>query len=302
MRHQTSEATMVRRVLSVGGLLAVGFGLLFVVFSTSYTIDDGERGVVLRNGAFQEVAEPGWHVKIPVIDTVEVLSIRDQIWGGDATSYSRDQQPAQIDVTVNWRIDEGMVGRVYSEFGSLEALQSRIIAARTPQAVRTVFGQFNAVTAISDRARLNNEVEELVREETGNLVIVDDVQLSINFSQAYETQIEERMRAEVEVEKLRQNAVREQVQAEITVTKAKAEADSVRARAEAEADALNLRSTAEANAITVIGDAEASALAAKAKAISNAPELVNLMAVERWTGELPTTMMPDGSLPFVNVQ
>nr|WP_290467276.1 SPFH domain-containing protein [Pseudomonas fluorescens] len=51
------------------GLIAVsaviGVGLLLGSF---YTVDEKERAVVLRNGAFMEVADPGLHWKIPFID------------------------------------------------------------------------------------------------------------------------------------------------------------------------------------------------------------------------------------------
>ena len=61
-----------------------------------------------------------------------------------------------------------------------------------------------------------------------------------------------RMQAEVEVQKLHQNAEREKVQAQITVTQASAQADAVRAQAQAEAEAILLRGEAEAKAIRAI--------------------------------------------------
>jgi regulator of protease activity HflC (stomatin/prohibitin superfamily) len=98
------------------------------------------------------------------------------------------------------------------------------------------------------------------------------------------------MQAEVEVQKLRQNAEREKVQAEITVTKAQAEADSIRARAQADADAIRLR-----------GEAEAAAIKARSDALGQNPNLISLTQAERWNGQLPTTMVPGGTVPFMNV-
>ena len=97
--------------------------------------------------------------------------------------------------------------------------------------------------------------------------------------------------AEVEVAKFRQNAEREKVTAEITVTQANAAADSVRAKALAEAEAIKLR-----------GDAEAAAVEAKGRALRDNPNLVNLIQAERWNGQLPTTMLPNGSVPMLSVQ
>ena len=64
------------------------------------------------------------------------------------------------------------------------------------------------------------------------MIIVESVQLeNIEFSQNYLHSIEQRMLAEVEVQKLQQNAEREKVQAQITVTQATAKANAVRAEA-----------------------------------------------------------------------
>ncbi|MNE59598.1 hypothetical protein D3C80_1547040 [compost metagenome] len=114
---------------------------------------------------------------------------------------------------------------------------------------------------------------------------------NIDFSDAYEASIEQRMLAEVEVQKLRQNAEREKVQAEITVTQANASADSVRAKANADAEAIR-----------IMGDAEATSIKARGDALRENPGLVALTQAEKWNGQLPTTMLPDGSVPMLQLQ
>jgi regulator of protease activity HflC (stomatin/prohibitin superfamily) len=122
-------------------------------------------------------------------------------------------------------------------------------------------------------------------------MIVESVQIeNIDFSDAYEASIEQRMLAEVEVQKVQQNAEREKVQAEIKVIQAQAEADSQVARAKAEAEAIELKGRAEAQAIRVRG-----------QALAQNPGLVNLVAAENWDGKLPSTMVPGSAVPFVNV-
>src|SRR5438552_8243931 len=107
------------------------------------------------------------------------------------------------------------------------------------------------------------------------------------------------MLAEVEVQKLQQNAEREKVQAQITVTQATAKANAVRAEAQAAADALRLNGEARATNIRLTGDA---AIEARAKALGSNPNLVTLVQAERWNGVLPTTMVPGSAVPFVSVK
>jgi regulator of protease activity HflC (stomatin/prohibitin superfamily) len=274
-------------------LLAVGAA---VVMGSWYTVDQGYRGVVTRNGAVIGMAEPGLGFKIPFVDSVKLISVQEhsRTYGSERglSSYSRDQQPAEIRVSVNYQIPEGRVDEVYANFGTEESMVSRVLDPRVMQAVKNVFGQFNAVTAIQDRTRLNLEMRDALTKAMGDEPItITGLQVeNIDFSKAYEESIEQRMQAEVEVQKLRQNAEREKVQAEITVTKAKADADSVRARAQAEADAIRLR-----------GEAEAAAIKARSEALGQNPNLIALTQAEKWNGQLPSTMVPGGSVPFMNV-
>lgn len=264
-----------------------------VVLGSWYTIDQGERGVLLRNGAIIGTAQPGLGFKTPWIEDVVEISVQThaQIYE-NVEAYSRDQQPAVLRMSVNYRIPPDQVAVVYEQFGSVEGLVSRLVDRKVFEETKTVFGQFAAVTAIQERARLNAEVASAIREGIRGPVVIDSVQIeNIDFSEAYEASIEQRMLAEVEVQKLRQNAEREKVQAEIVVTQANAKADAVRAEAMAQAEAIRLR-----------GDAEASAIDARGKALRDNPNVIELVKSEKWNGQLPTTMLPGTAVPFINVQ
>jgi regulator of protease activity HflC (stomatin/prohibitin superfamily) len=275
-------------------LVVGGFGVLLVLsllLGSWYTIDQGTRGVVLRNGAYTGIAEPGLGFKIPWIDEVKVISVQSNARRYTAEAYSRDQQPANLTVSVNYHIIADDVPLVYSSYGSEEGLVTRLIDPRVLQSVKTIFGQFNAVTAIQERARLNIEALEAVQAAVKGPVVIESLQIeNIDFSDAYENSVEQRMLAEVEVQRLRQNAEREKVQAQITVTRATATADAVKAQADADAYATRVKGEAEATAIKVRGDA-----------LRENPQLVNLTTAERWNGVLPQQMVPGGTVPFLNV-
>lgn len=275
----------------------VGAGVLLfgstVLFGSWYTVDQGERGVLLRNGKFVGVAEPGLGFKMPLIDTNISISIRTHLLRMQkVNTYSNDQQPAEINVSVNYRVPVDQVATVYNQFGGLKGLEDRIITPRIYEELKNVFGRYNAVTAIQERARLNADVRTAIANAVKGPVIIEGVQIeNIDFSKTYEASIEQRMLAEVEVQKLRQNAEREKVQAQITVTKATAAADAIRAEAQAQAEAIRLRGSAEAAAIT-----------AKSDALAKNPSFVGYVQAERWDGKLPNTMVPGSAVPFVSIK
>lgn len=281
----------------------VGLFLFLVIFGSFYTVDEGERGVMLRNGAIVGTAEPGLGFKTPFIDSVKTISVQDRMKQYvDLEAYSRDQQPATLTVSVNYRLLPDQVELIYSQYGSEENVVSRLIDRQVQEKVKSIFGQFNAVSAIQERSRLNFEISQAIQNSVKGPVTVDSVQIEdVAFSEAYEKSIEARMISEVEVQKRQQELAQQKVQAEITVTQAKAQADAQVAEAEARAKATILDGEAKAEITRLAGEAEASAIRAKGEALRQNPDLIGLSAVENWNGILPTTMLPNSSVPFINI-
>jgi len=282
--NQKRKIQMTERGM-IGTVIAVIVGLLALVIlgGSFYTIDEGERGVVLRNGKVVGTAEPGLSFKLPIVDSVREITVQAQARVYEKVMvYSRDQQSAELFVSVNYRLPADQVQTIYSEYGGKDGVLTRMLDRQVPEEVKNVFGRFNAVTAIQERERLSKEVQEAIQKATTNpVLIVESVQVeNIDFSDAYEQSIEQRMLAEVEVQKVQQNAQREKVQAEILVIQAKAEADAKKLQ----------------------GDAEAHAINARGKALRDNPSLVELVQAEKWDGKLPTTMVPGQTVPFINVK
>jgi regulator of protease activity HflC (stomatin/prohibitin superfamily) len=272
-----------KTVLGIGGAVVVGLIALTVIGGSFYTVDQGERGVILRNGAVVGTAEPGLGFKLPIVDSIREINVQTQARVYEKVMvYSRDQQNANLQVSVNYRLATDQVEKIYSEFGGQDGIVTRLLDRQVPEEVKNVFGRFNAVTAIQERERLSREVQEAIQKAASNtMLIVESVQVeNIDFSDAYEQSIEQRMLAEVEVQKVQQNAEREKVQAEIAVIQAKAQADAVKLQ----------------------GDAEAHAINARGRALRDNPALIELVQAEKWDGKLPTTMVPGQTVPFINVK
>ena len=270
--------------------IAVVLLLLVTLMGSWYTVDETERGVLLRNGALVKVVEPGLSFKIPFIETVKFISVQSNATTYQGLqAYSKDQQTATLNVSVSWHVLPAEVDKVYMQYQTLDGLVSRLISRQVPTQVENVFGQYNAVSAVQNRGKFVNDVTKAIKEAIAGPVVIDGVQIeNIDFSDDYERSIALRMKAEVEVKTREQMLATEQVEAQIVVTRAQAEADSRVAQAKADAEATRLR-----------GDAEADAIKAKTLALSSNPALIELTKAERWDGKLPTTMLPNGALPFI---
>jgi regulator of protease activity HflC (stomatin/prohibitin superfamily) len=266
-------------LLGAGGLLG-----LIIIFSSYYTIDQGARGVILRNGAILDTADPGLHFKLPLIDKVATISVQQQTQRyPKVQAYSRDQQPADLVISVTFRVTDPE--QVYSQYGDIDNLLVRLIDPRVLEQVKNVFGQFDAASAIQDRSKLNAEVSNAVRAAIRGPMVIESLQIeNIDFSDIYEQAVEDRMQATV----LQQKALAQKAR---RLTEADAAAYEVKAAADAQAHAIEIKGAAEASAIKARGDA-----------LRQNPGIPALVTAEKWDGHLPTTMPPNGAVPFLNVQ
>jgi regulator of protease activity HflC (stomatin/prohibitin superfamily) len=276
--------------------LLIAFGVFIVLaistaFGSWYTVDQTERAVLLRNGAIVSTEQPGLHFKTPFIESVEKIYVTSRLMRYEKLEgYSHDQQASHYTISVNFQIKADKVAEVYSTYASGQNAIERIVTPNVLKVSKTVIGNFTAQTSIQDRGRLNSEILKSLEAATnGSPILITGVNVEdIKFGPEYEASINARMIAEVGVQTLTQNLARERVNADITVTKAKAAADSTLAQATADAQSTILR-----------GNAEASAIEARAKALGTNPGLVLLTQAERWDGKLPTTMVPGGAVPMV---
>lgn len=279
-------------VIITGVIAALLF--LSVTLGSFYTVDQGERAVVLRNGALLRVSDPGLDFKLPFIDSVRTISVRDHTFKFDKIGvYSYDQQPATFGLSITYRVPVSEVSDLYSQYGSIEAIQQRVVERKVLDAAKVVFGQYRAETAIQQRGKLSVDINTAIKTAMeGQPVTVVAVQVEdIDFSDVYERSIEQRMLAQVEIETTKQQKQTSEVSAEIQVIKAKAAADAKLEQYRAEAEGIKLR-----------GEAEASAILAKAKALEANTNLVQLMAVDKWDGKTPVTMVPGSAVPFIGVK
>ena len=284
---------------------------LTVSCGSCYTVDSTERAVVTRFGAVTDVTGPGLHSKAPFVDSVTKINTTAQTinWEHDGKTdysmdvYSHDQQAAKISVRLSYMM-RGYVNNVitlYTKYrGDIQAYANSVLIPRTTQAIKTTFGQFTAVSVIQDREKFNREAADAVTKQLGSLNVEGEGNLvdivtfnvtNVDFSDKYEHAVEERMVAEIEVNKVKQNLAKEEQEAKIKVVQAQAEADSNLARAKAQAESTKIQGEAEAKAIRARGDA-----------LRESPKLVELVLAEKWDGKLPTTMTPNGTVPFISVK
>lgn len=269
----------------VAALLAIT-----ILMGSWYTVPEGFRGVITTNGRVVGLAEPGLGFKIPIFQDVKDMSIQTQRTRYEKViSYSKDIQLSDNTIDLNFRLPPDRVLEIYSEVG--RDYQAVLIEGRLAKVVKEAFGGFTAANIVNERERVGQEIEDELAKQLGPFgVIVVDLQLvNVDFSQQYEQAVEATAQAQAKVLKATQELRQKEIDAEQLIVTAKAEAEARKARA-----------AAQAFEIQAIGDAEASAIKARGQALRDNPDLIRLVAAEKWDGKLPTTMLPGGAVPFID--
>jgi regulator of protease activity HflC (stomatin/prohibitin superfamily) len=91
------------------------------------------------------------------------------------------------------------------------------------------------------------------------------------------------------------------INAKIQMTQQAQQAQNQVAKAKAEADIKIATAMGAAESLRIVSEAQANAIRVKANAITANPEIVQMTAVERWNGQLPTTTA-GGAVPFINLK
>lgn len=294
-------------IFALVGLGFVGLVVLFTALGSWYTIDAGERGVILRNGALSGIATEGLNFKIPWMDAVTEISVRQDTAIYDSiVVYSRDQQPLKAIISVTWSIPDTPqeVENVYRYYKTRDNLLQKVLTRRVNEQAEIVFGKYSAPEIPVNRAKISLEISNAIKKIVeGTPILVSSAQLeNFDLNDEYEQSVAARMKAEVEVQKAKQVADQAVEDARATVTKAQAEADAVLAAKKALADGSLLQAKADAESTRLRGQAEAEAIEAKGKALQDNPQIVALTQAERWTGTLPTYVTSGAPIPFLGIK
>lgn len=259
----------------IGFLVFVGF-IALLILNPFTTIDAGQRGVVLHWGAFEgRVFEPGLHIVVPLAEQVIKMDVRSMKFAiEDSETYSKDLQVVKIESALLYQLDAKEVGKIYQETGV--AVEEKVVRPSLEAAIKQVVAKYTAEEILAQRALVQNEIQDAVRTAVADRHIIVNQYSMVNetFSEAFEAAIEQKQVAEQDAKRAENELKTAKIQAEQRVAQAQAEAMAIKLQSEA---ANNDKYTA-------------------LKALE-----VQLEAVKRWNGQLPTTMVPGSSLPFINI-
>lgn len=267
------------RLITVGIFAFIAI-IALIIINPLVTIGAGERGVVLTWSAWNgEVMDSGLHWRTPFAQKVVEINVQTQKDEVTASAASKDLQTVTAVVALNYHVDPSKVGELYTSIGL--DYSSRIIAPAIQEAVKAATAKYTATELITQREGVKEAAKTLLRERLQkSYIIVDDISFAnFDFSESFNAAIEAKQVAEQE--RARQENITKQEEEKKKQEILKAQAIAEKSRLEA-----------EALSVAVSADALIRKVEAEAK----------LEAARKWNGVLPTQMIPNGTVPFIDVK
>lgn len=311
-------------------LLLVGVVGLMLVPASFHTVEAGQIAVVKHLGEAKAIRTPGTYFDFCLTETYEYYDSKVQNMDISTQAYSKDAQTMSIAMNVQYKIDESKVIDIANQYGTIDLLANRIESIATEKTKATL-SSYSAMNIIETRSTISPLVEETIKaavDEEYCVEIVAVVLTNIDFSDAFEKTVEDKMIAEQEKLKAEYekataivNGQKElevaKLEAQAKLEKAKADAEAQIEVARAEAESVKLKSIEVARAMgfnvnekTVSGEDGVAAVeyeidftgkdAAEIQLISD--YLKYLEYLGKWDGKLPAVMTGDSASIMIPVE
>ena len=308
-----------KKLAVLSGVLAGVFGVALVFVPASFkTVEAGQVAVVKELGKAVTVRTAGTYFDFWVTKSYAYYDSTVQNLEIETSAYSKDAQTMDIRMTVQYQIKAEKAIHIANEYGSLHTLSNRIQSVATEKA-KARLSSYSAMNIIETRAEISPQVETDIKAAIGDnyFVAINTVVLTnIDFSDAFEKIVEDKMVAEQEKLKAEYEKETAIINAEKELEVAKKNAEATVAKAEADAEAQKLVAQAEAQAIayksievarmlgfTITEDVNGETTEYRIDFTGKTAEEVQLISeylkyveyLDAWDGKLPSTVVTDST-------
>lgn len=267
---KTDEGNL--RAGKITGTIVLSLVALIILFGSIGAVSAGERGVKTRFGAVRGTVDQGLYFKLPIVESVITMDVQTQKEEvKNVQAASQDLQTVNTNVAVNFHLEPNKAADIFQSVGVY--YPARIIHPAIQESVKATTAKYTAEQLITHREQVREDVIALL---TGKLqpfgITLDALNITnFDFSQQFNQAIEAKVTAEQNALAAKNKLEQTKYEAEQTITIAKAQAEAIKIQAQA----INSQGGAD---------------------------YVQLQAIKAWDGHLPVQMIPNGSVPFINLK
>lgn len=257
------------RFLCGAGTFVVLFlaGLGFACFTQ---VSQSTIGVVTTFGDVQpDTLGEGAHFVNPVSQVHEVFLGLDVARIEKAQAASKDLQSVHTDLTMNYHVDPKQAIALYRLSPTLQ-YENLYIQPAMFEVFKSVAARYTAEELVTQRAKVSDDIHAaLVTKLRSYGFLIQDINITnFSFSKSFDEAIEAKVTASQKAEQAQRDLQRVQFEVQQRIAKA---------------------------------EGEAKAIAIQSEAVNkNGGAYLQLQAIQRWDGKLPTYMGANAPLPFID--
>ena len=249
--------------------------VIITIFNSLKTIPTGYVGVKTRFGQVQDtMINEGLNLKVPYIEKIVKIDCRTQKYEVITEASSKDlQKVSNIKIVVNYNVDKTKANQLYKEVGV--DYQTVLIEPMILESIKQGMSQYTAEELITKRSEVANVILDLLKSKLENKgVLVTAINITdLSFSEEFDQAVEEKQIVEQETQKAQYELEKAKVENEKKIENAKADAE-----------------------VMATQNAQITENYLKLKEIENEKAMI-----EKWNGQLPTTMLNDGANALFNL-
>lgn len=199
-------------------------------------VDTVYRGIETRFGAVQgEPLLERLHFYNPFTSSIKEYSVQQEKWSSTTPIFTKDTQRVDVEFAVVYFADPKSVHILYRDVGKLDLLEEKIIKPLVLGSIKDAIGSVIADELVMQREAVTKTAFQEVRDNLKDKnVIVTDLQFTnLDFDDAYEKAVEEKVVAIQSAQKAKNETVRIEEEAKRTVKTAQAEAEAIRIKSQA---------------------------------------------------------------------
>ena len=257
------------KIVAIGVEMRHSLILFALAISGCRVVDTGEVGIKKRFGEVQGgLLDPGLHFYNIITSTIIRFNVQERKIEDKTTCFTRDTQNSQISYSLTYYPAKDRVMELYVKLGV--SWEEKIILPVVRGSLKTVTGQYVADELVGKRELVRQNALKSVRAtlDARGIAVTNLELTNIDFDSNYERAVEAKAVAVQKAAEAKNKTVEVEEQARQKVIEAKAEAESTRIRTDA---------------------------------LEKSKELIQLEAVRKWDGKLPTHMLSGSTLPFLDI-
>lgn len=264
---------------TIAGICVVVFLLLIVFFNCFSIVNEGYIGVKYRFGAItSDELQAGLNFRIPFIETIQEVDIRNQVYAVSTEAYTSDTQTVKkLELKLNYYYDSKALSKIIKEVGVVN-VETKLLVPNVAKVTKNEIGKVKAEVLVQSRAEISLAIQEELTEILAKegIIVANFALENLNFDEAFEASIQAKVIAAQDALKM-QNKTREREE----------EAKQVVIAAQAQAEGVEIAAKAEAKAIELIQ-----------QQLATSPNYVDYLKINNWNGILPQ-VISDGVNPFL---